>query len=226
MAGHQAFDLSKSSAATSFVPDALLNELADYLSKDQEESRKVGALIDAMLEVEALPRPLWGETKEEQGFPAPTMIERNGTFVPNPRLKKIAPLKYEQELAIATKQAAINRELAKFRFLPHLSSWSNRHWLVTWHVGVGQKHPGAPGDLSEGTVLQLVLDLGRAGQLNRLRRCMRCRKWLYATYKHQTFCSKKCQEGHYRKSEEWKAKRRAYMQEYRHEYMRRLRKGR
>ena len=65
-----------------------------------------------------------------------------------------------------------------------------------------------------GMAVEVILDIAKVGYLGRLRRCLQCRKWLYARFRHQNFCSVKCQQKQYTGSEEWKAHRRAYMREY------------
>ena len=62
--------------------------------------------------------------------------------------------------------------------------------------------------------LEMILKLTQIGYLTRLRRCALCQEWLYAKFRHQTFCSMRCQQKRYTRTEEFKAKRRAYMRRY------------
>jgi hypothetical protein len=63
-------------------------------------------------------------------------------------------------------------------------------------------------------VLQIVL-LGQEGLLWRVRQCLACERWFYARFSHQHYCGTRCQQGHYKRSPEWREHRRKYMQKYR-----------
>lgn len=63
-------------------------------------------------------------------------------------------------------------------------------------------------------VLQIFL-LGGEGLLSRVRRCPPCGRWFYARFSHQNYCGPRCQQGHYKRSLEWREHRRKYMQKYR-----------
>jgi hypothetical protein len=63
--------------------------------------------------------------------------------------------------------------------------------------------------------IRCLVQLGEQGLLNRMRECPKCGKWLYATFRHQKFCSTKCQQASYRSSEQWKAHRAVWMRDYR-----------
>ena len=63
-------------------------------------------------------------------------------------------------------------------------------------------------------VLQIVL-LGREGLLWRVRQCPACQRWFYARFRHQNYCTMRCQQGHYKRSPEWREHRRKYMRKYR-----------
>jgi hypothetical protein len=43
-------------------------------------------------------------------------------------------------------------------------------------------------------VMIAAMNLGRQGFLRRIRRCLRCRKWFYRRFRHQDFCTSRCQE--------------------------------
>ncbi len=210
-------DVSKSSAPTILMPEAAFLGLVGYLNRTDAESTRVASIVEAMRELEKIPNPIWGQTKQEREFPHPMIIERQGAFVPHPLLKKVSPQKYEQEMDVARRKSLINRELAKHRFLPYVAPLQHGQWLVMWRIQK-ERRPAPDATLmvaDDATALQMVLDIARAGQLNRLRRCQRCLKWLYAHYRHQNFCSTTCQQTLYRTSAEWRAKRRDYMRRYR-----------
>jgi hypothetical protein len=212
-------DLTKGGVGTVMVSDAEIRGLVQYLNNAQnrEADRAVLDLLEQMLALDKMERPLWGETQEEREVA--TMVTRMGRTVPNPRLKRIAPEKYRQELAITEKTYQINWKLSRYRFLPRAWSTGQRPWIVNWEVlpNTSRKPKLRDGlfQLNDGMALRMILDFARAGCLNRLRRCLRCLSWLYAKYRHQNFCSTKCQQKHYAISPEWKAKRRDYMRRYR-----------
>jgi len=68
---------------------------------------------------------------------------------------------------------------------------------------------------SAGVALLNMIRLFEQGLIHRVRRCLKCKKWFYARFRHQQFCSTRCQQSHYRSSEEWKAYRREWMRQYR-----------
>ena len=217
-------DVGKGGVGTVMVSDAEIRGLIQYLNYAQRKGadRTVLELLEQMLELDKMNRPLWGETEEEREVAS--MVRKAGRSVLSPVLKKISPEKYRQELAVTDKTYQINRELSKYRFLPR--TWSigaPKPWKVMWEV-----LPNTPTkvrfregsfELNDGMALRMILDFARAGYLTRLRKCLRCHNWLYAKFKHQEFCSTKCQQTHYAKSPEWKAKRRDYMRRYRHQTM-------
>ncbi len=61
-----------------------------------------------------------------------------------------------------------------------------------------------------------LLNLARKpGELSRLRRCLECQQWFYATRPHQQFCGVSCRRRHTAHDPEFKEQRAAYMREYR-----------
>ena len=67
--------------------------------------------------------------------------------------------------------------------------------------------------------LEVILRLTQIGYLDRLRHCAYCNTWLYAKFRHQTFCSVTCQQKKYTQTDQWRAHRREYMREYYHHYI-------
>jgi len=213
-------DVGKGGVGTVMVSDAEIRGLIQYLNYAQGKGadRTVLELLEQMLELDKMNRAFCSETEEEREVE--WTVTKAGRTVPNPVLKKISPEKYRQELAVTDKTYQINRELSKYRFLPQARSiGAPRPWTVVWKV-----LPNMPTkarfrkrlfEFNDGTALRMILDFARAGYLMRLRKCLRCHKWLYAKFKHQEFCSTKCQQKHYAISPEWKAKRRDYMRRYR-----------
>jgi hypothetical protein len=216
-------DTSKGNLGPTLLPDAAFAGLLRFLndSDDQAEGGKVVQILEQMLELEAIEPPAWSER-----ISGPLTVTRKGQVFPNPILKKLAPEKYSKQLDIDERRFRINRELGGYRFLPFvippvkIAPWTSKHWTVGWQIQSRtpeRRKTQSPGEflLGEGEALQMILDLAKAGLLNRLRRCSRCHKWLYAKFRHQSFCSTICQQKHYAKSEEWRAKRREYMRRYR-----------
>ena len=213
-------DVGKGGVGTVMVSDAEIRGLIQYLNYAQGKGadRTVLELLEQMLELDKMNRAFCSETEEEREVE--WTVTKAGRTVPNPVLKKISPEKYRQELAVTDKTYQINRELSKYRFLPQARSiGAPRPWTVVWKV-----LPNMPTkarfrkrlfEFNDGTALRMILDFARAGYLTRLRKCLRCHNWLYAKFKHQEFCSTKCQQKHYAISPEWKAKRRDYMRRYR-----------
>lgn len=209
-------DLTKSYVGTSIVPDAALNGLVAFLNrgKAHTESNRIVQILEQMQVLEKMKEPVWGETEEEQRV-EPFLVQGEV----NPRLKTIAPEKYKTQAEFEARKRWVNQQLALNRFLPHVWPSSLGKWIVVWQIQsrAPKRYRLRPGvlDMDDGSSIQLILDLARAGYLNRLRRCHCCRQWLYARFKHQNYCSTKCQQKHYAQSPDWKAKRRDYMREYR-----------
>jgi hypothetical protein len=222
---HQ-LDIRKGGIGTVVVSDAELAGLVGYLNDGEKsnEGKRVLRIVEEMLAIEKIEPPLWGETKEEMDFSTGSnaramMLIRRGRSVPHPLLRKISPEKYQRQLDIDERNLRLNRELARNRFLPNVWLGARRRWVVMWQVRSRppktlRVNRGSI-ELSAGGAIQMILDLGRAGYLNRLRRCSFCHKWIYAKFRHQNYCSTQCQQTHYAQSPEWKAKRRDYMRQYR-----------
>jgi len=212
-------DIPRSGVVISLVSDAELAGLITYLAAapKQAESSRILTLLEAMLELSEIEFPAWAEEID-----GPMLVKRKGRMVPNPVLSEVAPQKYQRQLRIDELQAVVDHELDRFRFRPfaHRLLGIGR-WNVMWRVSP-QKPPQVIHGVMQmdaGTALQLILDLARAGQLTRLRRCSCCQKWFYAGISHRKFCSTKCQQKHYARSEEWRTKRRLYMRDYRQQTM-------
>jgi hypothetical protein len=78
-------------------------------------------------------------------------------------------------------------------------TFAEPRWMFGWY-----SHSGA----RVAEMIFCIVRLGERGLLGRVRKCIRCEKWLYAKFNHQRFCGKKCQLAHYQTSEEWKRRRR------------------
>lgn len=189
-------DLSEGSIQTYFVSDAELAGLAKYLNEadNNQPGRRVLELLNEMLELDKRAQTAWSQDLEK-------------------------PVNQKLRLEMANLQNAIKRKLGRYTFRPVASPVSGGRWLLLWRSPSSESKPTKLQrgimHLDDRTAVQLILDFARAGELSRLRRCLRCKKWLYAKVKHQDFCSTSCQQKHYAHSDEWRAKRRDYMRDYR-----------
>lgn len=102
---------------------------------------------------------------------------------------------------------SVQKELARYRSVPRLFGVSGSG-VILLSSGFGGK---------VGEVVWRIAALGRSGFLDRLRRCVRCRKWFYARFRHKQACSTVCQRAEYKASPEWREHRREYMRHYRRE---------
>jgi hypothetical protein len=120
-------------------------------------------------------------------------------------LEKVGPDKIDGPLS------ELNRDLRRYQFRPWIvphydENWHTARWGLNWYSGRPGRDP-----MHTREALDMIFDLARAGHLSRLRRCAQCRNWLYARFRHQIFCSTKCQQKDYRETEAFKAHRRQYM---------------
>ena len=133
--------------------------------------------------------------------------------------ERTAPKRYQIHWEIEKRRGMLQRELSKYQFAPHAEvamgggGQSPSQWAVWWKRDSDSQWKEhlrmAPGE-----ALELILKLTEIGDLTRLRRCAECQKWLFARFRHQTFCSTKCQQRNYTQSDGWKVHRRAYMRRY------------
>jgi len=198
--------LERVSIAGGLLPSVtLLRDLMKFLNETRtKEGRKIQLILEQMLEIEAMTRPIEG-------------------IIGAMSLKRTDPGRFETESKILAKTYLLNRELAKFRFIPRAEvavggSGGASEWVAWWRGESRrwEKHLR----MIPSEALELILKLTQIGYLTRLRRCARCHKWLYARFRHQAFCSTKCQQKQYTDTEEFKAKRRVYMRRYYHKHFR------
>lgn len=179
----------------------LLKDLTRLLNQTRtQRGKKVVHILEQMLELESLAGPIDGILCVPEG------------------LEKTNPKKYKQLWDIAVKNLYLNRELVSYQFRPraevcvggngHASEWA------TWWGRDSRERREPHLRLAPSEAVELILKLTGIGELNRLRRCSHCNQWLYARFRHQNFCSMKCQQKHYTQTDEWKARRRAYMRNY------------
>ena len=161
-------------------------------------------ILEKMLEIEEMTRPI---KPEEPMLGAAVEWQRTD------------PKKYELHWEIEKRRAMLERELSRYRFTPRAEVVTGGGgkapsvWAAWWKGDVGSKREGHL-RMTAPEALELILKLTQVGDLTRLRRCSECQKWLFARFRHQTFCSTQCQQRNYTQSDAWKAHRRAYMRRY------------
>jgi len=184
----------------------LLGDLVKFLNETRtSEGRRIELVLQKMLELDAMTKPI------------------EGIIGADLSLKRTDPEKFELQWEIEKKQALLNKELSRYRFIPRAEvavggGGGASEWVAWWRGESRrwEKHLR----MIPSEALELILKLTQIGYLTRLRRCARCHKWLYARFRHQTFCSMKCQQKQYTDTEEFKAKRRVYMRRYYHKHFR------
>jgi hypothetical protein len=194
--------LESAHIADSILPlVTLFDDFAKFLNETRTHSgKRIIHILEQMLDLEQISRPIKGVVWADLS------------------LKKSDPERFNMLREIQKKNAYLKKELRGYRFIPcaavivggggiGASEWG-AYWR--WSSKKYEKHLR----LSAGQALQVMLKLTQIGYLNRLRHCAHCGKWLYARFRHQSFCSVKCQQKQYTQSEEWKTHRRAYMRRY------------
>ena len=188
--------------ADSVLPSvSVFDDLANFLNETRTKSgKRIIHILEQMLELEVVTGAIKGIVWADLS------------------LKKSDPKRFNLLWEIEKKNAYLKRELERYRFIPcaevivggggvGASEWG-AYWR--WSSKNYEKHLR----MTAGEALQVMLKLTQIGYLNRLRHCAHCGKWLYARFRHQSFCSVKCQQKQYTQSEEWKTHRRAYMRQY------------
>lgn len=117
----------------------------------------------------------------------------------------------------------VNRLLATFSLRPRYEQTGRPGWRILWinatnrgRLKIGTRAGGNYDEISfgEGDALSSVLRLIERGRIHRLRQC-RCGSWFYARFEHQRFCRMPCQQKDFRRTDEYRSKRRQYMRDYR-----------
>jgi hypothetical protein len=207
--------LHRASITGGLLPSVtLVEDLIKFLNQAcTKPGKRIAGILEQMLQIEEMTKPV------------------EGVVMPAMSLKKTDPAKFKLLCEIDYKVALLQRELANFKFVPRAevavgggggpSDWA------TWWKGSDYRKKGDPGLRMRPTeALETILRLTHIRCLSRLRRCAHCGKWLYAKFRHQTFCSVVCQQKSYTQTEEWKAHRREYMKNYYRMMYRRRRRRR
>ena len=106
----------------------------------------------------------------------------------------------------------VNRFLWRYTatpvILPDYMSDANplsRGWRQEWRRTGHWKQPF----IELGLVLDIV-GMASAGRISSLKQCEQCRRWLFARFPHQRFCSESCKEVFHRSNEADKKRRREW----------------
>jgi hypothetical protein len=180
----------------------LLTDLIKFLNGTKtRRGKRVVTILERMLQLEEITRPI----KPEE--PMIAALE----------WKRTDPDKYQLHWDIEKRRAMLNGELSRYRFTPHArvvmggGGQGPSQWAAWWRGDSAAAKPEGRLRMVASEALELLLKLTQIGDLSRLRRCAHCQNWLYARFRHQTFCSTKCQQKHYTQTEQWKEHRRRYM---------------
>jgi hypothetical protein len=134
----------------------------------------------------------------------------------------VVALSYEEYLEIRMRLRNINKRLARYRFWPKLEEFPLPRKMqmlyrndpaVRWR----SDFRGAVSDFlfTEQDAVRGIVELYAQNYLGRVRPCDSCRKWFFARFGHQLFCSTKCQQQSYRSKPAWKEHRRKWMRDHR-----------
>lgn len=182
----------------------LISDLIKFLNGTKtSRGKRIERILEQMLELEEMTRPI----KSEEPMIAAVEWERTD------------PEKYRLHWEIEKHKARLQRELSKYHFTPHAEVGAGgggrgpSEWAVWWRDDSDFRSKERL-RMRPSEALELILKLTQAGDLVRLRRCSQCQQWLFARFRHQMFCSTKCQQKNYTQSDTWKAHRRAYMRRY------------
>lgn len=117
----------------------------------------------------------------------------------------------------------LNRALATLRLRPRYVPSAKSGGRVSWvhatnknRLNISIFAGGAWDEIapSEADAIASVLRLLEEGHVHRMRKCA-CGKWFYRRFTHQTFCGNPCQQRDFRRTDEYRKKRRKYMREHR-----------
>jgi hypothetical protein len=181
----------------------LISDLIEFLNKTATRpGKKIVTILEMMLEIEMMTRPI----KPEEPMIAAVEWE------------KTDPSKFELHWEIEKRSALLQKELSRYRFTPRAEvamgggGKGPSVWAAWWKGDDSGRQERLRMTATE--ALELILKLTQTGDLTRLRQCNQCQKWLFARFRHQNFCSQKCQQKSYTQSDAWKMHRRAYMRRY------------
>ncbi|MBZ5722893.1 MAG: hypothetical protein LAO03_21340 [Acidobacteriia bacterium] len=196
--------LERASIAGGLIPSVfLLDDLIRFLNGTKTaRGKRIVVILEKMLQLEEMTKTI------------------DGPMLAALSLKKVAPDRFRVQWEVEKQTALLNRELRKYRFSPRAAvatggSGGAVEWVAYWRRDSREKQEERLRMMAS-EALEVILKLTQIGYLNRLRHCAQCHRWLYAKFRHQTFCSVTCQQKNYTQTDQWKAHRREYMREYYH----------
>jgi hypothetical protein len=140
---------------------------------------------------------------------------------PQSRLRSTAAQRANARKFMALRRG-LKRQLKRYSFAPEQERTLHGKWIVSWkHSSKAGATPivvSVQGDevtVNEGDAVLAFFRLGEEGCSDLVRECRLCSKWLIGRFKHQQFCSTKCQQQSYKSSDAWKEHRRRWMWDYR-----------
>lgn len=194
--------IQRTELGSGLIPSVtLLRDLIKFLNETlTPRGRKVREILERMLEIEAMARPV------------------KGNILTDMALKREDPAKFKLFCEIDDKMALLARELANFKFTPRAEVYFGgggtgaSQWTTWW--GRSREKWEEHLRMTPSEAVEVMLRLTQIGYLSRLKHCSHCQKWLFAKFRHQEFCSVGCQQKKYTQSDRWKKHRREYMRDY------------
>jgi len=107
---------------------------------------------------------------------------------------------------------SINGLLDRYRAKPFLLI-SDVHPHLGWELTWVSRSSGTSHQTHELQALLAIVEVAREGRISALKQCEQCRKWLFARFSHQRFCSEDCKEQFHRTNEADKKRRREWARE-------------
>jgi hypothetical protein len=141
--------------------------------------------------------------------------------------------KLELQRAAQQPYTALQRTLQRYSFQVSLTGTIYGDWMLNlycptprnefrWNTEYGDQPQGAVTisrgtyGVSEGDAVLAVLRLTERGLFNRIRQCATCtRQWLYAKHRNYRFCSAKCREDYYVRSDDYRRRKAVQMRQHR-----------
>ncbi|SRR6266496_79119 len=194
--------IARTSIAGGLPPSlSLLEDLLDLLNRTRGlRGKRIVVILERMQEIEKMTAPIQPEE--------PMIVAESW--------RRTAPKKYKLHWEIEKARAILQRELSRYRFSPHAEVVMGggglvpSQWAIWWKSDSSAMHEKHL-RMTPSEALEMILKLTQLSELNRLRCCMQCNQWLFARFRHQKFCSIKCQQRNFAQTPEWKEHRRDYM---------------
>lgn len=113
----------------------------------------------------------------------------------------------DEPVELEKMEKSINRFLSRYKAHPCLTWMHLPHgwgfWEADWMPDRSVSHSAM-----ELRLVLAAMDIAETRRLSALRQCVECRRWLFARFKHQRFCSQRCKDGFHKFNEADKKRRR------------------